>query len=200
MRIGIDFDNTIICYDGLFHRLALERGLIPESLPKDKTVVRDHIRAQGGEEDWILLQGLAYGAGIGGGAPFPGVCEFFEASRSQGHELFIISHKTRFPHKGEQVDLRKAALGWLLGKGLLDSGAALGRNLFFAAEREGKISRINECCCDVFIDDLPDFLGMEGFQEGVGLCLFDPGGNHGGYAAGPRFESWNEAREHLLKN
>jgi hypothetical protein len=32
MRIGLDFDNTIACYDGVFHAAALERGLIPEAL------------------------------------------------------------------------------------------------------------------------------------------------------------------------
>ena len=29
MLIGVDFDNTIVCYDKLFHQLALERSLIP---------------------------------------------------------------------------------------------------------------------------------------------------------------------------
>lgn len=28
MRIGVDLDNTIICYDALFHALALELSLI----------------------------------------------------------------------------------------------------------------------------------------------------------------------------
>ena len=32
MRIGVDFDNTLVCYDGVFHRAALERGLIPSDL------------------------------------------------------------------------------------------------------------------------------------------------------------------------
>jgi len=27
--IGVDFDNTIVCYDALFHRVARERGLAP---------------------------------------------------------------------------------------------------------------------------------------------------------------------------
>ena len=37
MRIGIDFDNTIACYDGVFHQAALERGLIPPILPTTRT-------------------------------------------------------------------------------------------------------------------------------------------------------------------
>ena len=198
MRIGVDFDNTLICYDGLFHSLALGRGLIPASLPENKTVIRDHIRARGGEQDWILLQGLAYGVGIGGGAPFPGVCEFFEAAQNQGHELFIISHKTQYPHKGELVDLHQAALGWLLDKGLLHTAEALGKDLFFSSDREGKIQAINNCGCEVFIDDLPDFLAMPSFPPGTAACLFDPGDNHAGYSLGPRFTSWDAARHHIV--
>ena len=29
LRIGLDLDNTLISYDQLFHRVAIERGLIP---------------------------------------------------------------------------------------------------------------------------------------------------------------------------
>ena len=29
MRIGVDLDNTIVCYDGLFQRVAVREGLVP---------------------------------------------------------------------------------------------------------------------------------------------------------------------------
>src|SRR5262245_43078397 len=45
MLIGVDFDNTIVSYDALFHRIATERDLIPADLPVNKTAVRDHLRA-----------------------------------------------------------------------------------------------------------------------------------------------------------
>jgi len=44
VRIGIDFDNTIVSYDTLFHRVALERGLIPISVPANKISVREYLR------------------------------------------------------------------------------------------------------------------------------------------------------------
>jgi hypothetical protein len=200
MRIGIDFDNTIIRYDGLFHALALERNLIPASLPTDKTIIRNHIRSQGGEHDWILLQGLAYGKGISGGIPFPGVQVFFKTARLAGHKIIIISHKTQYPHKGEQVDLRQAALDWLLERCLLDSRSTLGRTLFFESEREDKIQRIADCGCDYFIDDLPDFLAMPGFPKDTTPCLFDPGNNHLNYTDGPRFGTWEQAGQDILQN
>ena len=41
MLIGIDFDNTIVCYDRVFHKAALEKGLIPADLPPSKGRVRE---------------------------------------------------------------------------------------------------------------------------------------------------------------
>jgi hypothetical protein len=61
MLIGIDFDNTIVRYDRLFHHVALEKGLIPASVPASKGDVRDYLRSIGGEQDWIELQGIVYG-------------------------------------------------------------------------------------------------------------------------------------------
>ena len=43
MRIGVDFDNTIVCYDTLFHRLAVEEGLIPPDIPPRKEIGRAHV-------------------------------------------------------------------------------------------------------------------------------------------------------------
>ena len=36
MVLGVDFDNTIVRYDELFHSVAVERGLIPATLPARK--------------------------------------------------------------------------------------------------------------------------------------------------------------------
>jgi len=44
MHIGIDFDNTIVCYDQIFHEAAVERDLIQPNLPASKQVVRDALR------------------------------------------------------------------------------------------------------------------------------------------------------------
>ena len=61
MRIGIDFDNTIACYDGVFHAAALERGLIPPHLGRDKNSVRDHLNGVGRNDDFTELQGYEIG-------------------------------------------------------------------------------------------------------------------------------------------
>ncbi|MBI2360879.1 MAG: hypothetical protein HYV04_18575 [Deltaproteobacteria bacterium] len=83
MRIGIDFDNTIVCYDQMFHRIALERGLIPASLPATKGHVRDMLRRMGREEEWTEMQGQVYGKRLHEAEPFPGVLEFFTLCRER---------------------------------------------------------------------------------------------------------------------
>ena len=49
MIVGVDFDNTIVAYDALFHRVASERGLIPATVAATKIAVRDALRASGQE-------------------------------------------------------------------------------------------------------------------------------------------------------
>ena len=100
MRIGIDFDNTIVCYDGLFHRLARERNLIGPDVRPLKGEVRDYLRRIGREDAWTELQGYAYGCRLVEAEPFPGAREFLARCRQQGIECLIISHKTRRPFAG----------------------------------------------------------------------------------------------------
>ena len=66
LRIGIDFDNTIIAYDEVFCAAAKRRGLIAAEFIGGKQAVRDAIRLlPDGELAWQRLQGQVYGKGIG---------------------------------------------------------------------------------------------------------------------------------------
>ena len=59
MRIGIDFDNTIIRYDEVFVAEAQKQGLVTSSWCGGKLKLRDFLREQrGGEIAWQSLQGL----------------------------------------------------------------------------------------------------------------------------------------------
>src|SRR5919199_793522 len=128
MRIGIDFDNTIACYDGVFHCAAAERGLVPADLAADKASVRNHLRAAGREDAWTELQGYVYGARMDLAACYPGALAFIRRARRDGHAVFVISHKTRHPYRGPQYDLHAAAAAFLEREGLFDeSGIGLPR-------------------------------------------------------------------------
>ena len=59
LRIGIDFDNTLIDYDGVFVAAARERGLIGREIAGSKRAVRDAIRLlPDGELTWDVRKSL----------------------------------------------------------------------------------------------------------------------------------------------
>ncbi|MGH6776927.1 MAG: hypothetical protein ACRECL_02790, partial [Bradyrhizobium sp.] len=164
MRIGIDFDNTIACYDGVFHAAALERGLIPKDLARDKTSVRDHLNGSGRKGDFTELQGYVYGTRMDLVSPFPGFAEFIGIAQAAGHKLFIVSHKTRHPILGPKHDMHAAARAFLGDHGLIGEGAARidPRRVFFELSKQGKVARAADLGVDMFIDDLPEILSMPG--------------------------------------
>jgi len=176
MRIGIDFDNTLIDYTEVFVAAARQRGLIDERVGGSKRDVRDAIRRlPDGELTWQRLQGHVYGAGIGGARMFTGAGEFLRACRRRGAAVFIVSHKTRFGHYDPaRVDLRDAALGWMTARGLFrpDERGIAPENVFFADDRAGKLARIAALDCSHFIDDLEEVFADPGFPAGVMRILF----------------------------
>jgi len=178
--IGIDFDNTIVCYDDVFARVAVELGLVPSEVAMSKTAIRDHLRAAGQEDRWTELQGTIYGPRMPDAVPFPGVREFFEACRAAGVPVAIVSHRTRFPYLGERHDLHAAARDWLARHGFHDP-AGIGLpvdRVFFEETKEAKLARIAEVGCTHFIDDLPELLAHPIFPRDVRRILFDPHCEH----------------------
>jgi hypothetical protein len=200
MVIGVDFDNTIVCYDRLFHRAAVDRSLIPPALPADKESVRNHLRGQGREDEWTELQGIVYGARIGEADPFPGVAEFFRECRRQGIPVYVISHKTRWPVRGPRVNLHQAARGWLTSRGFhVDAEIGLPADrVCFAETKPRKLQCIRDLHCSHYIDDLPEFLLEPGFPPEVERILFDPWNRHGGQISLARVTSWEAVRRRLL--
>jgi len=201
MRVGIDFDNTIACYDGVFHAAALERGLIPADLARDKNSVRDHLNGSGRADAFTELQGHVYGARMDLAAPYPGFADFVAGARETGHELFIISHKTRYPILGPKHDLHAAARGFLVARGLIGEDGIDASHVFFELTREAKVDRIAALRCDTFIDDLPEIFSLAGFPRATRPILFDPADQFGD-AKLDRCRSWAEisaefCREHV---
>ena len=176
VRIGIDFDNTIICYDKVFAAAARQRGLVPEGWVGLKTDLRGLLRSRtGGELAWQGLQGFVYGKGIGGAEIYPGVREFLAACRKAGASVYIVSHKTRFGHQDpDGVDLREAARGWLRDAGLIGvADAALAADdVYFEDTMAAKVERLASLKLDVFIDDLVDVFEQPHFPKAMRSILF----------------------------
>ncbi len=196
MILGVDFDNTIACYDGLFHALALERGLIPADLPTDKTAVRDFLRDAGKEDDWTELQGLGYGPDITRARPFDGVTDTMRWLRDRGVETHVVSHKTKTPYRGEPHDLHAAARRFLDHHGLSPTVVPAER-VHLELTKDAKLQRIAALGCTHFIDDLPEFLGEPAFPDGVTRWLFDPANRYRDETRFDRFASWSQIAEAL---
>lgn len=194
MLIGVDFDNTIVCYDEVFHRVAIERGLIPAEVPVTKGKVRDYLRQCGKEDIWTELQGYVYGACMKDATPFPGMLEFFVQCKQLGLDVSIISHRTRYPFQGPVYDLHMAAYEWLELYGFYDpSKIGLSPDqIYFELTKQDKLDRIAKVGCNYFVDDLPEFLAEPGFPAGVERILFDPNDNYSACHNFHRVNSWME--------
>ncbi|MBI4694028.1 MAG: haloacid dehalogenase-like hydrolase [Gammaproteobacteria bacterium] len=194
MRLGLDFDNTIVNYDGLFHKVALEQGVIPADLPVTKIAVRNHLRAIGREEVWTEMQGYVYGARMDEAVAYPGALEFMAWARGAGLGLAIVSHKTKHPFLGPQYDLHAAARAWVRHH-LVAAGAPLiaPPSVFFELTKEEKLARIGAIGCDLFLDDLPEILEAQSFPAGTTALLFDPDRHHAAAANGlAAIAGWDE--------
>ena len=174
MVIGVDFDNTIVCYDDLFHRIAVEQGLVPARLEPRKNEVRDFLRNAGQEAAWTELQGYVYGPGMAEAPVFPGAIEFFVRAVRSVLSLYTISHKTRNPVVGPAHDLHQAARDWLGRHGFFDR-VKIGlppERVFFGATRREKIDHIIRLNCTHFIDDLEETFLDDSFPRDVEKMLF----------------------------
>ncbi|AII42058.1 hypothetical protein KR100_01380 [Synechococcus sp. KORDI-100] len=172
--LGLDFDNTLVRYDKLFHQLAVEKGLIEKSVPADKTAIRDYLRSQGRDEQFTLLQGEVYGLRILEAEPAEGMLEALDEIHQREIPMVIVSHKTRTPYKGPAFDLHRAAWSWLEKyKFFSADGLSLKKkNVYFEESKGAKISKIIELECTHYIDDLPEILNM--LPNSIKKYLYDP--------------------------
>lgn len=203
MLVGLDFDNTIACYDAVYRSIVDDMEVVPSGTPANKTAIRDWLRQNGQEDAWTRLQGYVYGDGMAHAQPFPGVVDFITACRDAGLAVCIISHRTREPYAGPKVDLHAAARRWLEGHAIVsETGAGLTHDgAYFELTKEDKLARIEQQGCDWFVDDLPEFLSLPGFPDVARRILFDPHNVHGAQAqaAGLRaLRSWPEIQHVVL--
>ena len=158
-KIGIDFDNTIVIYDELFYKVALERNLIPINFPKNKLKIRNYLRKQNKENEFTNIQSEVYGKRIIDANAAPNI---FEALKkiSNDYEINIISHKSKFPYSGEKYNLHIAAINWLeKNKFLSISGLNIkNKDIYFLPTKDKKLAAINALDYTYFVDDLPEIL------------------------------------------
>jgi hypothetical protein len=202
MRIGIDFDNTIICYDRVFCELAKSWQLIDANFQGSKRELRDRIwTLPDGDSVWQRLQGKVYGEYVAKAEVFPGFKEFItHCNTTPNIELYIVSHKTEYGHFDEKrIKLRDAARAWLRQQGFFNREIPFipEANVFFEATREEKISRIKSLQCTHFIDDLVEVLDSPLFPKYIQGFLFQPQKEH---ETKKHYANWIEIQNALFAN
>lgn len=195
MKIGIDFDNTIVCYDAVFYAAALEKELIPPNIDASKGAIRDYLRSIGKEPSWTELQGYIYGARMDLAKPFPGVNHFLNLCLNKQIPTWIISHKTLTPFRGPKYDLHKAAKDWIKTQSFPWIPPS-----FFELTLQSKLARIHQQGCTLFIDDLPELFAEPAFPKNVQKILFDPHCIHSHIKECIRLCSWKEISDFVCNN
>jgi hypothetical protein len=193
MRIGVDFDNTLVCYDRAFAAVGREAGLLPADFAGGKEAVKRWLlRERPDGYLWERLQGRVYGRRIDCAEVYPGAAEFFRRCRERsGWQVYVVSHKTALAHHDPlRTDLRQSALGWMRRQGFFDIvGFGLDASrVFFEDTRDAKVRRIAELDCQIFVDDHPEVLGHAAMPAGCRKILFAT--EHSGPFE--RAANWNE--------
>lgn len=198
-HIGIDFDNTIIAYNEVFHKYALKSGLILNNVKKNKQAIRDAIRAlPEGNDKWTKLQGLVYGKYMDEARPTQGIESFLKVCKNNSFKVLIISHKTVYPAMGPRVNLQAEAKKWLRNRDFLSRFGLTERDVVFEETLEGKFGQIVSKRCAYFIDDLKEVLLHPDFPKGVGKILYSHHTDDGLPADIMRFKDWNEITEYFF--
>jgi hypothetical protein len=172
MKIGIDFDNTIINYEDVFFKTAVDYGYINQDAFQGSNTKKNDVKTYlinlNREDDWTRIQGLVYGEAIELAKPYCNLNLFLDFLLKNNHQFFIVSHKTKYPFIGKKVDLHQSAKKWInihLKKYFSD-------NFYFEETIEKKIDRINKLKPDFFIDDLEKILLHKKLSKKINKILF----------------------------
>jgi hypothetical protein len=177
MRIGVDFDNTLVCYDRAFATVGKEARLLPADFAGGKDAAKRRLlRERPDGYLWEKLQGLVYGRRIDHAELYDGAVEFFRRCRREaGWQVYVVSHKTVLAHHDPlKTDLRASALAWMRRQGFFEpDGFGLDTNqVFFEDTRDAKVRRIGALACQIFVDDHPEVLGHAEMPAGCRKILF----------------------------
>jgi len=176
MIIGLDFDNTIVCYDEAIEQLATEVPSLPPTTPKTKLGIRDYLREQDRETEWTEFQGKLYGPGMVHARPFPAALEIIGAMQNAGHTTVIVSHRSKHPYLGPKYDLHDSARQWIKKNLVIEGNALISEHDIHLNEtKDAKVELIASLQCDVFIDDLVDILTHVSFPPSTEKLWFSPG-------------------------
>ncbi len=201
--IGVDFDNTVVNYDKVLYKTAVEWGLISSEIIRNKKNVRNYVRQlPNGEIKWRELQAFVYGKGMVVATLFEGVMDFFHACKNAGISFYVVSHKTKYSTLVKNgVNLREMALTWMERNSFFDKDVGLSKDrVFFESTQEEKINRVKQLGCTHFIDDLEEVFLHELFPNYIENILFVSSRKYSPSSHWKTFASWREINEYFFES
>ena len=146
MRIGFDFDNTIVDYDLVFTQIANELNL--EYLGSPKNSIKNYYEVELGQPNsWKKIQFKVYCELISKIAPSEKFISLLNWLINNNHDIFIVSHKTQnIKINNKNLNLRQPAKKWIE-----DNIPIFNKErIFFESSAIAKIRKIKSLNLDFF--------------------------------------------------
>ena len=173
MNIGFDFDNTIIDYSNIFYEIGRMKNLIPKEIDRSKNSIKNFFHSINKEKEFTKIQGLVYGKEIKRAKPTKNILNTLNYLKNHDHNLYIVSHKTKYPYLGEKIDLRESANKWINQfMKINDILIFEKKNIFYEDTFDLKLKRIEKLELDFFIDDLLSI--VDAIKPPTIAILYDP--------------------------
>ncbi len=194
MKIGFDFDNTLVDYSAVFTKIAEELGIKFENNPKN-AIKYTFEKVYFNPNSWKEVQRQVYCELINKIEPSDKLLEVINWLIEHNHDFYIISHKTQTIKFDKLVsNLRDPANRWI-EKNIPQFKKD---RIFFESSAIAKVRKIKSLKLDFFVDDLLTILNHHQFPNETKKILF----NNSSIAKKNIFiaSNWDMVKQIILEN
>ena len=165
MHIGFDLDNTIAIYDDAIQTAAQGLENLPVDACSNKIALSTYLKKNGRNAEWTEIQGELYGPLMEHAFTTLGWKYVVQDAIRRGDDISIISHRTKTPFGTQEYDLHAYANAWI-EKNVLSLFQELSTVRIYLFETlEEKVTAINTCGCDMYVDDLESVINHSMFPS-----------------------------------
>ena len=127
----------------------------------------------GKQKEFTTIQGLVYGKEIFRAKPAKNILEILKYLKKLNYDLYVVSHKTKYPYQGEKINLRESANKWIEKFLRIDNEIIFNfENIFYEDTIEKKVERVKKLDISFFVDDLISIINLIKLPT-IGI-LYDP--------------------------
>jgi hypothetical protein len=194
MRIGFDFDNTIVDYDLVFTQIADQLNL--EYLDSPKNSIKNYYEVELGQPNsWKKIQFTVYCELISKISPSKKFITLLNWLIDNKHDIFIVSHKTQnIKINNTNLNLREPAKKWI------EKNIPIFKKerIFFESSAAAKVRKIKSLSLDFYVDDLLSILNHRQFPVVTKKILFNSSELklNNIYIA----SNWDEVKSYIIDN